>query len=135
MTGLVVIMAVITCDDKFSVIGEALGLKAIAHMPPAIIAPIAGKPFILGISEQDLTMLWWPQNVASQPFGSRRDEGATMRMTTRQSFGNSVRQPSFPVHMDACFPLRLHLHLVEFLRQPVVHAGKWCQIARPPTTR
>src|SRR5271166_6099714 len=123
MTGLVVIMVVITCDDKFSVIGEALGLKAIAHMPPAIIAPVAGKPFILGVSEQNLAMLRWPQNVASQPFRSRRDEGATMRMTTRQSFGNSVRQPSFPVDMDACLPLRLHLHLVEFLRQPVSTRG------------
>ena len=103
MTGLVVIMAVITCDDKFSVIGEALGLKAIAHMPPAIIAPVAGEPFILGVSEQDLAMLRWPQNVESQPFRSRSDESATMRMTTRQSFGNPVRQPSFPVDMDACF--------------------------------
>ena len=103
MTGLVAMMVVITCDDKFSVIGEALGLKAIAHMPPAIIAPIAGKPFILGVSEQDLAMLRWPQNVESQPFRSRSDESATMRMTTRQSFGNPVRQPSFPVDMDACF--------------------------------
>ena len=77
MTGLIVMMVVITCDDKFSVIGEELGLNAIAHMPPAIIAPFAGKPFILGVSEQDLAMLRRPQNVESQPFRSRRDEGAT----------------------------------------------------------
>jgi hypothetical protein len=56
-------MVVISCDDKFSVIGEALGLNAISHMPPAIIAPFAGKPFILGVSEQDLAMLWRPQNI------------------------------------------------------------------------
>ena len=97
MTGLVVMMVVITCDDKFSVIGEALGLKAIAHMPPAIIAPFAGKPFILGVGEQDLAMLRRPQYVdfstASQPPRRRRynayDDPAAVR-----EFHQATRCPS-----------------------------------------
>src|SRR5262245_59999223 len=77
---LAVVLVPIGGHDQQRVVGQGLGLEAVAHRAPSLLRTDALQPVVLRVGQQRLRVLGWAQDVDPEMLGRRGDERAAMRV-------------------------------------------------------
>jgi len=78
------------------------------------------EPFLLGVGQQDLGMLWRTQDVNAEALAGRGHEGAAMGGVL--ALGRVV-PAGLPVNADARLPVLLDFHFIQHARQVLALGG------------